>query len=177
MSLGLFNHAEPAGRPQQHRDGSRHRCLTRSRERHQTALRGPVGSAPADATAGPKPDAPETSPCRRCGHSKPAARPPKGDGLGRAFRRGNRDPRPAFLPPPTASAQFSLDSPAGPPRSTTPHAAASVSSGLLSSIRRSPVRGPIHADGVGRGPQHDSGGRASRGRRVNAVAVVPQFGV
>src|SRR6185436_13887195 len=69
-------------------------------ERHQTALRGPVPAAPAEAAVTPKCDAPETSPCRTGGHSKRTARPPKGNGLGLASRRGNRDPRPALVPAP-----------------------------------------------------------------------------
>ncbi len=43
-------------------------------------------------------DASETSPCRPRGHSIRTARSPEGDGVARAFRRGNRDPRPALVP-------------------------------------------------------------------------------
>src|SRR3954454_24657770 len=103
MSLCLFNPSESADRllaaPGWFGTG-----VSLVSERHQTALRGRVPSASADATVGPKPDAPETSPCRRSGHSKRTARPPKGDGLVLASAGGIETPGRRWFRLPAASA-------------------------------------------------------------------------
>ena len=104
-------------------------------ERHQTALRGPVASASADATVTPKRDAPETSPCRHDGHSKTTARSPKGNSFDWR-RRGNRVPCPALLPAKTASAQLVINSSVGPHRSIASPGRTSQSAHINERIKR-----------------------------------------
>src|SRR5262245_9472777 len=98
------------------RDGSGNGVALVS-ERHQTALRGRVADPLGPATAAPWRDAPETSPCRLDGHATTTARSPQGNGRRLAKRRGNRDPRPSWFQPTTASAQLVAHSSVGPPRS------------------------------------------------------------
>ena len=143
MSLRLFNPVR-ADRPTQtqRRDGSCNGVTPAGRERSQTALRGPAALPSGGATVAPKRNAPETSPCRRDGHSKTTARPPEGDGFdGR--RRGNRDPRPALAPVKTASAQLLVvDSSVGPHRSTAPPGVATLVLFQIDLVIIRPVTGP-----------------------------------
>jgi hypothetical protein len=87
----------------------------------------------------PSGDAPETSPFRRLGYSKRQARPPKGT-VRTGNTRRNRDPRRAFHPGQTASAQLLFGSAGGP------HRCAFVS--VTVRCHRSPAWGPIQANGV-----------------------------
>src|SRR6478672_12124019 len=116
MSLRLFN-LFGAGRPVTRSTGMVLATASRSVERHQTAFRGPAPSPSGGAAAGPKPGAPETSPCRQGGHSKRVARSPGGvTALAGEAAGALRPPVRRWSPPKAASAQLDIDSPAGPHR-------------------------------------------------------------
>jgi hypothetical protein len=114
-------------------------------------------------------DASETSPCRRTGEAKRPARPPQGDGVGQARRRGDRDPQ---VPGATGVGRVgavSAHSAVGPHRlgdgSTRSH------------VVRSPGRGPIHTGRVGRVPQRGASGSSPRCTPREARSPdVPQLG-
>ena len=122
--------------------------VSRSVERHQTALRGP-----ADLPSGGPAVAQEARHLRNL--SVPTGRsfkthgsiPRRGDGPAGDPRgnRGGRHPRRSWFQLQTASAQLDNDSPVGPHLSPAPHSAARelLQVDLVPCQSRSPVRGPI----------------------------------
>ena len=179
MSLCLFNLVRAANRFARSA-GMVLATVSRSVERHQTALRGLVASTSANATVTPKRDASETSPCRPTGHSKRTARSPQGDGVVLASAEGIETPGRRSVQREAASAQLVVDSVVGPHRSPAPssHRGHLFSSGLISSSHH-PVTGaganPI-ATGSGVCRSETEEVKPQRMSRRSAVAVVPQFG-
>lgn len=173
MSLCLFN-LFGVGRPTRtrHRDGSGNGVSLHSSGTKQPSEVRPLG-LPTERLPGTKPDPSETSPCRPGGHSWSCGSiPRRGDGLDWRSGGGIETPDRRYPSPDRI----------GSVRHRLARRAASVaraaqsrrvnSSTLISSVshHRSPAGGQSKAHGVGRGPQHDARGRASRVGRADAVA-------
>src|SRR6478609_8383418 len=117
MSLCLFNLSESADRSLA-APGWFMAPVSHSFERHQTALRGPAAPPSDGAAVAPKRDAPETSPCRRAGHSCRTARSPGGvTALRWRVGGGIETPGRRWAQLEAASAQLVVHSVVGPPRS------------------------------------------------------------
>jgi hypothetical protein len=165
MSLFLFN-LFGAGRPSPRSTGMVLATVSRSVERHQTAFRDRArwpSDQPAVAHEARRPRN-LSVPARRSLKTHGSI-PRRGDGFGGRSGGGIETPGPSLVP---------TEDRIGSVRHRLARRAASVaraaleqrvfSSGLISPTpdNRSPARGPIHAHGVGRVPQHDTRGRASR---------------
>jgi hypothetical protein len=180
MSLCLFNFFG-AGRPTRtrHRDGSGNGVSLNSSGTKQPSEVRPL-HLPMERLSDAKPDASETSPCRRSGHSQShGSIPRRGDSPG-GRRPGDRDPGPPFRP-----AQDRI----GSVRHGLARRAASVaraaprrrlfSSGLISPSphNRSPARGPIPAL---RGRAYAAARRKRSGLKSRSCSarspMMPQFG-
>ena len=175
----MFIQPLPSGQPPRtrHRDGSRQRCLTLPSGTKQPYGVGPI-HLPVERL--PRRSATPQKPLRADDPVTHVARldPRRVTASCWRVRGGIETPGGRYSSPRPHRLSSSVTRSSGRigrPRRT---GAAPVLVGVdLANASRSPVRGPIQANGVGRGPQHDARGRTSQDGRANAVAVVPQFGV